>query len=230
MPRIARIVIEDLPHHVTQRGNNRAQVFFSDSDREFYLRILKEKSLKYGLEILGYCLMTNHVHLIATPASKDSLSLGIGRTHYRYTQRINYGLNRIGHLWQNRFSSCPLGVEHYWKALRYIEQNPVRARIVDLPWEYPWSSAAAHVGEEDPTGLLDLEKWRESSRDLDWRSILLEGLDEDEMTQLRLCTKRGRPWASEKFLDKLERSLGIALRPQRVGRPRKLNGRVRYPG
>ena len=222
MPRIARIVIEGLPHHVTQRGNNRAEVFFGNSDREFYLRTLKEKAREHALDIIGYCLMPNHVHLVVIPKQSDSLALGIGRTHYLHSQRVNYHQDRIGHLWQGRFFSCPLGDTHYWNALAYTERNPVRAKLVNKPWEYPWSSAAAHVGEGGAGGLLDLDKWGKSSMSGQWKSFLLKSMDEEEIERLRMCTRQGRPWASDEFLDQLEKDLGHSVRAQSVGRPRKL--------
>jgi putative transposase len=123
MPRTARIAIPEVPHHITQRGNNRQDVFFVDDDRRVYLSILKEQSEKYGLEILGWCLMTNHIHLIARPSTPESLAKAVGRTHFLYTQNINYLHRRSGHLWQNRFYSCPLGREHFWQALRYTRNR-----------------------------------------------------------------------------------------------------------
>jgi len=219
MPRLDRIVIPDLPHHVTQRGNNRQKVFFSDHDREFYLTTLKKQADRHGLEIIGYCLMTNHVHLVVRPETEESLSPAIGRTHWLYSQHINLTRRRTGHLWQGRFHSCPLGDPHFWWTLSYIEQNPVRAKIVRLPWEYAWSSARAHVGHPDTSGLIDCVKWKGRMDPEDWKQILLERLDDDEVDRLRACTKRGRPFGSVEFLSKLEEALGI--RPLPVGRPRK---------
>jgi len=118
MPRIARIVLPGLPHHVTQRGNNRQDVFFVDDDRRAYLQILGEQSERYGLAVLGYCLMANHVHLIATPSGEDSLAKAVGRTDFLYTQYIHRLHGRSGHLWQNRFFSCALDEPHLWAALR----------------------------------------------------------------------------------------------------------------
>jgi putative transposase len=161
MPRTARIAIPDVPHHITQRGNNRQDVFFVDDDRQVYLSLLKEQADKYGLEILGWCLMTNHIHLIGRPAGEDSLAKALGRTHFRYTQYINRFHGRSGHLWQNRFYSCPLGREHFWQALRYVEQNPVRAGLVRQAWKYPWSSAAAHLDGRDAAGLLNVSYWKQ---------------------------------------------------------------------
>ncbi len=100
MPRVARVVVPGVPHHLTQRGNNRQDVFFTDEDRRFYLETLKQHSERFGVEVCGYCLMTNHVHLVVTPAAEDSLAKAIGRTHFQYSQYINRFHGRSGHLWQ----------------------------------------------------------------------------------------------------------------------------------
>ncbi|MFC1588384.1 transposase, partial [Planctomycetota bacterium] len=144
MPRVARIVIPGIPHHVTQRGNNKQDVFLVKADRSVYLQILSEQGEHFGLLIDGYCLMTNHIHLIVTPQREESLAKAIGRTHWRYTQYINRLHNRSGHLWQNRFYSCPLDERHFLQAMLYVERNPVRAGMHRLAWKYPFSSAAAH--------------------------------------------------------------------------------------
>lgn len=103
MPRAARVVAVGAPHHITQRGNNRQGVFLVDEDRRFYLETLREDSRRYGLRILGYCLMTNHVHLVAVPEGDNTLARAMQRTHSRYAQRFNRLYGRSGHLWQNRF-------------------------------------------------------------------------------------------------------------------------------
>jgi putative transposase len=146
MPRVARIVIPGLPDHITQRGNNRQDVFFVDDDRRTYLALLKEQSERFGLAVVGYCLMGNHVHLIATPSAEGSLARAVGRTHFLYTQYVNRLHGRSGHLWQNRFYSCPLDGPHLWSAMCYVERNPVRAKLGRVAWSYAWSSAAAHTG------------------------------------------------------------------------------------
>ena len=112
MPRVARIVVPGMPHHITQRGNNRQDVFFIDADRSLYLTLLKEQSRRFGLSIIAYCLMSNHVHLVAAPRRADSLAKAVGRTHWLYAQAINRMHGRSGHLWQNRFHSCALDGEH----------------------------------------------------------------------------------------------------------------------
>jgi putative transposase len=221
MPRIARIVIPGWPHHITQRGNNRQDVFFTDDDRRAYLRLLKDRCLAAGVEVMAYCLMTNHVHLVAVPEREHSLAQAIGRTNFLYTQYINRRHRRVGHLWQNRFYSCTLDNVHLWRAVCYVERNPVRARIVRLAWRYPWSSAAAHTGRRDTTGLLDLDAWRRTWKPVAWQEQLGAPEDEDQVRGLRRSTHTGRPLAAEGVLSRLEHRLHRRLRPLPVGRPPK---------
>ncbi len=221
MPRKARIVIEGMPHHITQRGNNRQDVFFVDDDRRSYLSILKEQSEKYGLEVIGWCLMTNHVHLIATPGDSNSLAKAVGRTNFIYTQTINHLHGRSGHLWQNRFFSCPLDRGHFWQALQYVEQNPLRAKMARKADDYKWSSARAHIDMIDKYELLDIAHWKKISALIDWPKKLKSRLTGEQLDSIRLNTHTGRPLASDSFLSKLEKKLNRRLRPLPVGRPKK---------
>jgi len=221
MARIARVVIPGVAHHITQRGNNAQDVFFVDDDREAYLELLKQQSDKYGLEVVGYCLMTNHVHLVAKPLKEDSLANAIGRTHFVYTQYINRLHGRRGHLWQNRFYSCALDEGHFWQALRYVERNPVRAKMVRQAWKYPWSSAGVHTGGSDSTGLIDAEAWRHISEGRDWKETLKGPESEENLRSIRLNTRTGRPLGSDRFLSKVEAMLGRRVRALSVGRPKK---------
>ena len=141
MPRVARIVIPDVPHHVAQRGNNRQDVFFTTDDRRAYLDILREQADRFALDVIGFCLMTNHMHLVGVPRKADSLAKAVGRTDWLYTRAINRLHKRSGHLWQNRFYSCALDDKHVVAAMRYVEENPVRAKLCRAPWAYEWSSA-----------------------------------------------------------------------------------------
>ena len=145
MSRQARVVAEAVPHHVTQRGNNRQDIFLTDDDRRFYIDLLREKCEQFGVSLLGYCLMTNHVHFVAVPRRADSLAKTLGQTHWRYAMRFNRRYRRSGHLWQNRFYSCPLGPSHLLAALAYVDVNPVRAGLVGDAAQYPWSSARART-------------------------------------------------------------------------------------
>jgi len=233
MPRVARVVAPGLPHHITQRGNNRQDVFFTDEDRRAYMRLLLEESKKHGLKVHGYCLMTNHIHLIAVPSGAASASGGggggggtealagaLGRTHFRYAQYVNRLHGRSGHLWQNRFFSCTLGESHLMAAMRYVERNPVRAGMVKAPWRYAWSSAAAHCGGADETGLLDLAWWAGFAPPDRWRSMLRAGEDDDVNDgEIRAQTRTGRPLGSDRFIAKLEAKLGRRLRRPPMGRP-----------
>ena len=223
MPRTSRVVIAGCGHHVTQRGNNRQDVFFVDDDRRVFLSFLAEAAERFELVVDGYCLMTNHVHLIVTPRHETSLAEALKRTNQLYAQYVNRFHGRSGHLWQDRFFSCPLDEVHHWRALVYIERNPVRARLCRKAWRWPWSSAAAHCGGKDSTGLLDLPQWREQMDTQRWRHLLTLADDEQQIARLRLCTSRGRPLGSDKFVAKLETLLGQRLRPLPSGRPKKSN-------
>lgn len=224
MPRMARVVIPDLPHHVVQRGNNRQAVFFTDDDRRLYLTLLREQSHRHELTIRGFCLMTNHVHLVAVPARAWSLGKALAAVHLKYTQFINRRHGRSGHLWQNRFYSCPLDTEHELAALRYAERNPVRARMVRLAWRYPWSSAAAHCGQIDEFGVCDKEElrvWRRRYDGASWRAILQQPEDQLASTRLLRSTFNGRPLGSDRFIAKLESMLNRRLRAPKLDRPRR---------
>jgi putative transposase len=175
VPRIARVVAVGAPHHVTQRGNNRQQVFYSDSRRRSYLALLAEQAARHELRVLGYRLMPNHVHVVVVPERVDSMAKGFGRTHNIYSRYLNSVRRRSGHLWQNRFFSAPLGREHLGRALRYVDMNPVRAQLVESASDYPWSSARAHAPGRDPWGLLDHDLWREICPLRDWEGVLRNG-------------------------------------------------------
>ena len=169
----------------------------------------------------AYCLMTNHVHLVVTPGREASLADALKRTNQLYAQYVNRLHGRSGHLWQDRFFSCPLDEVHFWRALVYIERNPVRARLCRKAWRWPWSSAGAHCGDKDPTGLLDLAGWGKRMDTERWSNLLTLADDEKQLARLRLCTSRGRPLGSDKFVAKLETLLGRRFRPLPRGRPRK---------
>ena len=220
MPRLARAVAFGFAHHITQRGNNRQDVFFVDDDRRVYLEILKQQADKYALELLGYCLMSNHIHIVAIPHEQDSLAKAIGRTHFRFAQYINRFHKRSGHLWQGRFYSCALDERHFWMALKYIELNPVRCRLCRKAWRYDWSSAALHVDDGARSDVLNLSRWYDMISAVQWRKELAEGLSDSQLGRLRLNTHTGRPLGSDSFLSKLESILGRRVRPLPVGRPK----------
>jgi putative transposase len=166
------VVLPGVWHHVTQRGNRRQSIFFEDADRHFYLQLLGRHCSKHGVAITGYCLMTNHVHVIASPTRETSLARAFGQAHTDYARWLNLRRGETGHFWQNRYFSCPLDAEHQWAALRYVELNPVRAGMV----EWAWSSAAAHLGGRDISGFVNLTEWRDRWRPETWADALAEGL------------------------------------------------------
>ncbi|HEG43417.1 MAG TPA: transposase [Phycisphaerales bacterium] len=221
MPRLSRIVLKNVPHHITQRGNNQQDVFFVDDDRQVYLDRLKEQSQRFGMDVLAYCLMSNHIHIIAVPRNDTALAKAIGGTHYLYTQYVNRMHSRSGHLWQNRFFSCPMDNQHLWQAMQYIETNPIRSGTADKPWLYPYSSASAHTTNDDPTGVLDMNWWRSKSDQFNWQDILERRLKKEQVRNIRLATTSGRPLATDSYLSKLEKIAGRRLRPLPVGRPKK---------
>jgi len=221
MPRVARLVVPGLPHHITQRGNNRQDVFFTDADRRVYLTMLSEQCRRFEVRLTAFCLMTNHVHLVAMPRSELALAKAIGSAHLQYTRYINRLHGRHGHLWQNRFFSCPMEPSHEEAAVRYVERNPVRARMVRLAWRYPWSSAAAHCGEPVNDAMIDPTRWRDRYRPNEWRKILQQPDDELFVERLRRQSFNGRPLASDRWIARLEARLNLRLRPNPVGRPKR---------
>lgn len=221
MARIGRIVIPGAAHHVTQRGNNRQDVFFVDEDRRTYLELLQKYGELFGLRVMGYCLMTNHIHVVAVPAQEDSLAKAMGRTHFAYTQHVNRRHGRSGHLWQNRFYSCVLDEAQAINALAYAELNPVRAGLAKKPWTYPWSSAAAHCGRGPARPPLDMADWRERTGGTDWIATLEAVAGDPEVeSRIRLYTRTGRPLGGDRFLSKLEALLERRIRPLPEGRPK----------
>jgi len=218
MPRIARVVIPGCPHHVTQRGNHGQRVFVSDKDRDVYLKLLREYFQQYQVQMTGYTLMSNHVHLILIPALTDSLAKGVGRLHNDFSRWQNIQQNTKGHLWQSRFYSNPMDEEHFWEALRYAELNPVRAGLARQAWDWPWSSAGAHVTGIDKTGLLNMDKWKSRFNGNQWIDFLKKGLRlGEEIEMIRLATRTGRPLGSKSFIKNLEKITGRSLLPKKRG-------------
>ncbi len=217
MPREARIVIPELPHHIIQRGNRNQRVFFTSLDKKYYLDILTYYCQKERVEIWCYCLMDNHVHLIAVPPTTSSLARAIGGTHKKYTWLINSRNEWKGFLWQGRFLSYPMDEKYLYKCVRYIERNPVRAGIVDRAEDYPWSSARAHVFGYADKLLSPFYLLKEIE---DWRAYLA---DEDSQEDLNLFEQNEiscQPLGSENFLKRLEIITGRKILRRPKGRPK----------
>jgi putative transposase len=186
---------------VTQRGNNKQRVFLDDGGYRYYLKLLKRYVVQYELEVWAYCLMPNHVHLMVVPKSEDSLGSALRDTHACYARYVNWKHGLTGHLWQGRFFSCPLDVGHTLAAARYVERNPTRARLVEKPQQWPWSSAEARVsGREDP--LLAEKTLLQSVGN--WRKFLAQSVDSEVLDDLRRNTRTGRPLGSEQFTLQVE--------------------------
>ncbi|RPJ86929.1 MAG: transposase [Acidobacteria bacterium] len=220
MPRRPRVVLPGFPHHVTHRGNRKEPIFLDDYDRLFYLSKLAKYTCQYEVPLYGYGLMTTHVHHVAVPPTEESLSCCLHDLHGTYADHFNNKYGLTGHLFEERFYACALDEAHLWNAVRYVEQNPVRAGLVRVPEDYRWSSAQGHCGlREDrllsqdfpPRGVVP-----------NWREWLSANLTEKELEQIRNATRKGIPCASEAFLRQLEVSLGIPLLPRRRGRPPSL--------
>lgn len=211
------MVAEGVPHHVTQRGNNRGDVFASEADRRYYLDTLREKCAIHGVSLLGYCLMSNHVHLIAVPQRPDSLALALGRTHGVYAQRFNRLRRTSGHVWQNRFFSCALGPSHLLSALAYVDLNPVRAGIVEQAADYGWSSARAHIEGLGSDPLLDTWAWSELGLDGNPFDPAALAKPEEVGAALFNATQSGLPLGDAGFVEEMERRFARELRRQPPG-------------
>jgi putative transposase len=174
--------------------------------------------MKFHVEIWGYCLMPNHVHLIAVPETQEALGQAIGRAHWAYTKKVNERENWTGHLMQGSFSSYPMDERHLLAAARYIELNPVRAGLVGDPAGWPWSSARSHLsGKPDP--LVDPEPLLSMAGD--WRGFLKEHTPAIEAIRKHQAT--GRPLGDEAFVSKCEQVLGRMLKRKKPGPKPQVN-------
>jgi putative transposase len=219
MTRKYRIVVENSPHHVIQRGSRRQKVFFCEDDKTAYLKLLKAQCKKNKVLIWAYCLMENHVHLVLVPADRYGLTAALAQAHWHYARFINKRENWSGHLWQDRFGSFVLNDHYLRKVVRYVELNPVRGGLARKPELYKWSSARAHVdGTKDPyldhLPLLD---------DIDdWSEYLRGEVDNEDLLKLRKHASTGRPLGGKEFLEELSRKLNIEFMPKRRGRKVRL--------
>ena len=214
MARLPRIVVPGYPHHITQRGNRRQKTFFKNEDYRHYIRLMAQWCDNYGVEIWAYCLMPNHVHLIAVPNDESILAKAIGEAHRRYTRYINFREGWRGYLWQGRFSSYAMDQQHLIAAARYVELNPVRGGIVTYPADYRWSSAKAHLSHTDD----DLVKTKPLLNIVsNWKRLLESGLPETDRDIIKMHRKTGRPLGNEDFLDTVEKLTGRKVRPQKPG-------------
>jgi REP-associated tyrosine transposase len=214
MARLARLVVPNHPHHITQRGNRRLETFFGDHDYAHYIDLMAKYCAAAGTQVWAYCLMPNHVHLILVPDDDDGLRAALGEAHRRYTRHINFREGWRGHLWQERFHSFPMDENYLLACARYVELNPVRARMVRRAEDWPWSSARAHLKGEDD-GLVKVAPMLE--RMGDWKTFLEGGMDEDTIETIRGHNRTGRPLGKLAYVEKLERLLERNLKPGKRG-------------
>jgi putative transposase len=211
----------NVPYHITQRGNGRRSILDRDNDRAVYLKLLQEYTELHGVSVLGYCIMSNHVHLIAIPAAVDSLALALRSAHGRYAAYWNASHGWSGHAWQGRFYSCPLDETHLWEALRYTELNPLRARLVSEAESWPWSSAAVHCGTNRPHPLLSDALWGSRWTVASWRGYLGAQDAGVGLDAIRKFTHTGRPLGDSEFNKRLEEAVGRRLvAKKKTGRAR----------
>jgi putative transposase len=221
MARLPRMVLPGIPHHVTQRGNRRERTFFEDDDYALYLDLLAEACGRYGVEIWSYCLMPNHVHIIAVPRDVDALSHTFRHVHRHYTGYVNARMRVTGHLWQGRFSSVAMDEQHLCAALRYVALNPVRARLVERAEAWGWSSVAAHfAGRDDHVVTVAPALERVGN----FKAFLGEEFDEAfTYAALRKAETIGRPIGSTAWLEDMAEKTGQPLLPGKRGPKPKTN-------
>lgn len=225
MSRLARTVVPGLPHHVTQRGNRRAPIFFDPGDERIYIKILREQIDRHGVEIWAYCLMPNHVHLIAVPNEERGLAKAFGEAHRRYTAYVNGRHDWTGHLFQTRFASVVMDERHLLTAARYIALNPVRAGLVKKAEDWPWSSARAHLAGRDDQLVSVAPLLSRIDRFADTLEV---ELPDDQFKPLRAAEKTGRPLGSPSFVADLEQRLNRRLAPRKAGRKPQIRGQLTH--
>ncbi|MFG6416210.1 transposase [Roseateles sp. DC23W] len=228
MARLPRLILAQQPHHVILRGNNRQAIFYSDLDREFLQTTLKEVAVQYRVAIHAYVLMDNHLHLLLSPADADALSRMMQSLGRRYVGWFNARHQRSGTLWEGRFRAGVVeGDRHLLACMRYIELNPVRAGVCAEAAQWPWSSAAHHLGQERSPLITEHEMYwslgnTPFEREHAYRELLAQGVGRMEQAEFTEAVLRGRPLGSERFMRLLavDHAAVVVRRPR--GRPRKL--------
>jgi putative transposase len=225
MARLGRYFLPNQPLHVIQRGNNRSAIFFAEDDYERYRGWLAEAASDYGLRVHAYVLMTNHVHVLATPAREDSLPRVMQSLGRRYVRHVNATYRRSGTLWEGRYRAAPIDSDAYFLVCcRYIELNPVRAKMVEHPRRYRWSSYAAHAqGAADPLAnehpvYRALGRSR-TERQEAYRALFRQTLDRGVVDALRAATNGGWALGDERFVQQIADAAGRRAVPLAAGRP-----------
>jgi putative transposase len=221
MARLARFVIPEVPHHVTQRGNGRQRTFFSDADYALYRDLLKDHCAKAGVSVWSWVLMPNHVHLILTPSHADGIRAALSRVHRNYAGHVHARERRTGHFWQGRFGCGAMDEAHLAAAIAYVALNPVRARLVQRTEDWRWSSVRAHLDPVRGDGLTDTAPV--AARIADFRAMLRTGEDEAASMALRRAETIGRPLGGPAFQKRVESALGRSAAPKKRGRKAELS-------
>jgi putative transposase len=215
MARMARLVVAGYPHHITQRGNRRQTTFFCPEDYQHYIGLMAHFCCEAETEVLAYCLMPNHVHFVMVPSHKDGLRASVGEAHRRYTRRINFRQGWRGHLWQERFHSFLMDENYLLSAVRYVENNPVKANLCVKAEDWEWSSARAHIEGMDDI-LVRVKPMLD--RIDNWTSYLSKDNTTQEIDEtLSKHTRTGRPLGDESFIRQIEVITGLPLMPQKPG-------------
>jgi putative transposase len=227
MARLGRYFLPDQPLHVIQRGNNREAIFFRPDDYARYRDWLAEAAGSYGCAIHAYVMMTNHVHLLVTPLAADSLPRTMQSLGRRYVRYVNAAYRRTGTLWEGRYRAAPIDEEAYFLACcRYIELNPVRARMVRHPRDYRWSSYRAHAQGADDLLLANHDLYDRLGRGAvarqeAYRDLFRSALDEGFVEGLRAATNGGWALGDARFKRQIAKALGRRVAPLPRGRPPK---------
>ena len=227
MPRKPRFYLPGIPVHIVQRGHSREPVFFETGDYHAYLHWLQEASKRYDCAIHAYVLMTNHIHLLATPAEKNSISLMMQYIGRHYVPYINHTYGTSGSIWEGRYKASLIHDEAYLLiCMRYIELNPVRANMVKTPGAYRWSSYKANVQGQQNEILTEHALYKALGRTSDQRreayKALFKGqVDPDELDAIRASWQSGTPLGNEYFMQKIEAKLKCKVGQVRRGRPNK---------
>lgn len=227
MPRKPRFHLPGVPLHIVQRGNNRQAVFFADDDYSAYLGWLKQAAERYGCDVHAYVLMTNHVHLLVSPATAEGASRMMQYLGRYYVLHVNRQYGRSGTMWEGRYKASLVQSEEYLLACyRYIELNPVRAGMVSEPAEYPWSSYHFHaLGKEDALirphpQYISLGRSR-PARHGAYQRLFGGDSDEVRLNEIRSAWRTGTPLGNDRFRDEVEAALGRKVGCARPGRPSK---------
>lgn len=228
MARLPRLNIPGVPQHVVQRGNNRQACFFADKGYQFYLECLQTAAQRYGCAVHAYVLMTNHVHLLVTPQAVAGISRLLQSVGRRYVRYVNQVYRRSGTLWEGRYKASLIDSEQYLlSCYRYIELNPIRARMVEAPDDYHWSSYAWHAaGKPDPL-VVDHPLYislgeRVEQRCAAYRELFRHAIDMKTETELKVSVRRDGVLGGERFKDEIEVAAAYRVRPVKMGRPRKV--------